>query len=81
MSARIGIEASSLEPLEREELFDLLEPLLSRLSVKPADLLAVQVTPKRVTLKLKVRHERGRTLPGAWGHVTIEVLEGGDPDA
>lgn len=80
MSARIGIEASALEPLEREELFDLLDPLLTRLSVKPGDVLAVAVTPKKVTLKLKVRHERGRTLPGAWAHVSVDVLEGADDE-
>lgn len=76
MSARVGIDAAALEPLEREELGDLLDGLYSRLGVKPADVLAVNVTPKRLTLRLKVRQERGRTMPHAWAHVQVEVLEG-----
>jgi hypothetical protein len=81
MSGRVGIEASSLEPVEREELDSLLDPLLSRLGVKPGDVLAVNVTPARVTLRLKVRQERGRALPHAWAHIRVDVLEGVADDA
>lgn len=76
MSARVGIDAAALEPLEREELADLLDALYSRLGVKPADVLAVNVTPARVTVRLKVRQERGRVMPHAWAHVRVDVLEG-----
>lgn len=81
MSARVGIDAAALEPLEREELADLLDALYSRLGVKPADVLAVNVTPKRVTMKLKVRQERGAMVPHAWAHVQVDVLEGVSDDA
>lgn len=76
MSARVGIDAAALEPIDGAELVDLLEPLLSRVGVKPADFLAANITPKRVTLRLKMRHERGRTLPHSWAHIQVEVLEG-----
>lgn len=76
MTARVGIDAAALEPLEREELADLLDALYTRLGVKPAEVLAVGITPKRVTLRLKVRQERGRMMPHAWAHIQVDVLEG-----
>lgn len=76
MSASVRVEPSALEPFEREELADLLDALYARLGVKPADVLAVNVTPKRVTLRLKLRGARGRTIPHAWAHLAVDVLEG-----
>lgn len=80
MSARVGIAAAALEPLEREELADLVDALYRRLGVKPADVLAVSITSSRVTLRLKVRSSRGRTLARSWAHVHVDVLERGASD-
>jgi hypothetical protein len=81
VTARVGIDASALEPIEHAVLVDLLDPLLSRVGVKAKDVLAVNITGKRITLRLTVRNERGHAMPKSWAHVNVDVLEGVSDDA